>query len=81
MAPGHLELSIFPKTVKCPFRLPSWRPSSVVPSISSLANFYSRFKTLTLMSPSSRKILLSLPLVQPCLMGLGVSVSGSIFLS
>ena len=53
----------------------------MVPSISSLANFYSCFKTLTLMSPSSWKILLSLPLVQPCLMGLGVSVSASIFLS
>lgn len=53
----------------------------MVPASSSLANFYSCFKTLTLMSPSSWKILLFLPLVQPYPIGLEVSVSGSIFLS
>lgn len=53
----------------------------MVPASSSLANFYSCFKTLTLMSPSSWKILLFLPLVQPYHTRLEVSVSGSIFLS
>lgn len=53
----------------------------MVPASTSLASFYSRFKTLTLMFPSSWKILLFLPLIQPYPTGLEVSVSGSIFLS